>query len=160
MYRTKYISPLGTLVLRSDGENITGCCLNTGEENPAAPFRDLPVVDQARQWLDAYFLGADAGQLPPLKPEGTYFQRLVWEKLLAIAWGDHTSYGAIAREIAAGTGKRMSAQAVGGAVGRNPILLMIPCHRVLGAKGQLTGFAYGLEAKRWLLEHEGIFYTD
>lgn len=154
-YFTEYASPVGKLLLTSDGENLTGLWMN--REPPAAgKAEELPVLLKARKWLDAYFRGEDAPIDFPLAPEGTAFQKRVWDILLAIPYGKTRTYGDIAREMAGSLGKeKMSAQAVGGAVGRNPISILIPCHRVVGAQGQLTGYAGGLDKKVWLLEHEG-----
>ena len=149
-------SPLGTLVLFSDGVSLTG--LNIGGNAPAGDFTpELPVFLQTEDWLDRYF----AGEAPsiaglPLDPAGTPFQKQVWKILCRIPQGQLRSYGSIAREIAAARGQgHMSAQAVGQAVGRNPIGIIIPCHRVVGSQGALTGYAGGLENKRRLLLHEG-----
>lgn len=112
------------------------------------------VFAQTGKWLDAYFAGAVLDP-PPLKWAGTPFQELVWRLLLEIPYGESTTYGALARKAAALSGKaRMSAQAVGQAVGKNPLCLIIPCHRVLGSKGELTGYAWGLERKQALLALE------
>ena len=120
-----------------------------------------PAHIAARQWLDAYFQGAPLPPLPPLRPVGTAFQQQVWQHLLSIPPGQTVSYGFIARQLsAAAGGKRVSAQAVGQAIGKNPIWIMIPCHRVIGAKGQLTGYAGGLEMKRQLLRHEARHYSQ
>ena len=153
---TCFPSPLGTLVLLSDGVSLTG--LNIGGIVPAGDFTpELPVFLQTKDWLNRYF----AGEAPsiaglPLDPAGTPFQKQVWEILCRIPHGQLRSYGSIAREIAVARGQgKMSAQAVGQAVGRNPICIIIPCHRVVGSQGALTGYAGGLENKRRLLLHEG-----
>jgi methylated-DNA-[protein]-cysteine S-methyltransferase len=115
-----------------------------------------PVFRQTIQWLDAYFRGENPPVTVPLVLEGTTFQKLVWEILLAIPSGETRSYASIAKEVATLLGKeKMSAQAVGQAVGRNPISILIPCHRVVGARGEITGYAGGIEKKQWLLRHEG-----
>lgn len=152
----QYPSPLGTLLLTCSEEGLTGIWMDRPCPEDV-PSRSHPILDNTKQWLDAYF----GGQIPhislPLAPEGTPFQRLVWDILLTIPYGETRSYGSIAREVAQQLGKAaMSAQAVGGAVGRNPISIVIPCHRCVGAKGQLTGYAGGLARKAWLLRHEGI----
>jgi len=153
LFFTMYPSPLGTLTLTSDGEHLTGLWMDT-QPLPKAAYTeqaDLPVFQQTRNWLDAYFLGnCPAPDTLPLSPAGTAFQQRVWQSLLTIPYGETTTYGAIAKSIS----PTMSAQAVGGAVGRNPIGIIIPCHRVVGAKGQLTGYAGGLKNKAWLLHHE------
>ena len=115
----------------------------------------LPVFDLADKWLNLYFSGSEPGFLPPLLMRTTEFRKTVWEILLSIPYGKTMTYGEIADRIAAGRGlSRMSAQAVGGAVAHNAISLMIPCHRVVGMDGSLTGYAGGLEKKIWLLEME------
>jgi methylated-DNA-[protein]-cysteine S-methyltransferase len=121
-------------------------------ENP-----DLPAFAAARTWLDRYFAGEKPGIADlPLAPRGTAFQTAVWDLLREIPYGELTTYGALAQAVAARLGKaRMSAQAVGVAVGRNPVSIIIPCHRVVGADGSLTGYGGGLPLKIRLLEHEG-----
>lgn len=155
MYYTTYLSPIGELSILSDGNSITG--IHFDYEISVEERRDnLPVFITALRWLDCYFGGRnpDTSTLP-LKPEGTPFQKLVWSMLLKIPYGETISYGSLASRAAAALGKTaMSAQAIGGAVGRNPIVIVIPCHRVLGAKGQLTGFSCGINRKRYLLDLE------
>lgn len=150
----EFSSPVGMLLLESDGEHLTGLWMDR-----EAPERteDAPVLEKTRQWLDAYFRGENPPvDAIPLLPAGTVFQQKVWDILLRIPYGQTRTYGDIAREMAALLGKeKMSAQAVGGAVGSNPISILIPCHRVVGAKGQLTGYAWGIDKKKWLLRHEG-----
>ncbi len=153
MFFTTYPSPLCNLTLTSDGEHLTGLWMDT-QSLPKATYTeqdDLPVFQQTKNWLNAYFLGnAPAPDTLSLSPAGTVFQQQVWQALLAIPYGETTTYGAIARSIS----PTMSAQAVGGAVGRNPISIIIPCHRCVGASGQLTGYAGGMQNKAWLLRHE------
>lgn len=157
----KLPSPLGTLHLESDGEALT-CVLYEGEKAPhpkgvtlqEAP--QLPVFVAARTWLSRYFEGHDPGVPPPVRPQGTPFQQFVWQRLLTIPYGSTTTYGALAVHLAARNASGcMSAQAVGQAVGRNPISIIIPCHRVIGADGSLTGYAGGLDKKKFLLGLEG-----
>ncbi|MDO5151800.1 MAG: methylated-DNA--[protein]-cysteine S-methyltransferase [Eubacteriales bacterium] len=156
VYFSEYDSPIGRLLLLSDGEALTGLQIEGIIPGGALPGGELPVLAKAEAWLDRYFLGEDPPIAFPLAPEGTDFQRKVWDILLTIAKGETRTYGGIAREMAAVLGKdKMSAQAVGGAVGRNPIAILIPCHRVIGANGSLTGYAGGIDRKRWLLRHEG-----
>ena len=146
----EYPSPVGTLYLTADEGGLTGIWMHP------VKTEDCPILSQAKAWLDGYFSGNPAEVTFPLNPQGTPFQKQVWEILLAIPYGETTTYGAIAREMAVRTGKeKMSAQAVGQAVGANPIAIAIPCHRVVGAKGKLTGYAGGLDKKEWLLRHEG-----
>ena len=111
----------------------------------------LPIFDETRRWLDLYFAGKKPDFTPLLSPQGTPFQQRVWDILLTIPYGKTMSYGEVTRRIS----PTMSAQAIGGAVGRNPIGIIIPCHRVLGADGSLTGYGGGMVRNRWLLELEG-----
>ncbi len=142
-----YCSLLGDIVLTSDGTALTG--LRFAESPCVEQAQDiLPLADACR-WLDLYFSGARPDFTPRLAPRGTPFQQSVWRELLAIPYGHTVSYGYIAQRLHCS-----SAQAVGGAVGRNPIALIIPCHRVIGSDGHLTGYAYGLDRKQWLLSHE------
>ena len=146
----QYPSPVGTLYLTADEGGLTGIWMHPEKTE------DFPVLTQAKVWLDSYFSGNPTELSFPLNLHGTTFQQQVWEILLTIPYGQTTTYGAIAREMAARTGKeKMSAQAVGQAVGANPISILIPCHRVVGANGKLTGYAGGLDKKEWLLRHEG-----
>ena len=142
-----YCSPLGDIVLTSDGLALTG--LRFAEATNGEPAQDIPPLADACRWLDLYFSGARPDFIPRLAPQGTPFQQSVWGELLAIPYGHTVSYGYIAQRL-----RCRSAQAVGGAVGHNPIALIIPCHRVIGSNGQLTGYAYGLDRKQWLLSHE------
>ena len=158
-YVNHYASPLGEILLASDGEALTGLWFLGAKYfarglDPTDQKRDLPVFQAAKAWLDAYFAGREPGALPPLRPAGTAFQQQVWDLLLQIPYGATTTYGALARRLAEGRG-RVSAQAVGGAVGHNPISLLIPCHRVVGAGGSLTGYAGGVDKKLALLRLEG-----
>ena len=142
MLYTQYDSPVGPLTLRSDGTALTGLAFGPCGE----PSTAMPLFDEAFAWLDVYFTGRDPGPTPPLNPAGTAFQRRVWQALRAIPFGETASYGEIARTVGC-----RSARAVGQAVHNNPIALMIPCHRIIGADGSLTGFAGGLDTKRRLL---------
>lgn len=159
IYCSDYSSPLGTITLASDGEGLTGLWFS-GQKHYGAGLSPETICSErpfyaVKRWLDAYFSGARPETLPPLQPQGTLFQRAVWQLLLAIPYGETTTYGALARELACQRGcEHMSAQAVGNAVGRNPISIVIPCHRVLGANGALTGYAGGVERKQWLLALE------
>ena len=147
-------SPLGKLLLESDGVSLIGLRLGRefdGEENPDA------VLEKAAAWLETYFRGEVRGVDFPLDPKGTAFQKLVWQLLLEIPQGAVRTYGDLARDAAKILGKEnMSAQAVGQAVGANPIAIVIPCHRCVAAGGRLGGYAYGIEKKQWLLAHESI----
>lgn len=155
--RTTWPSPLGEIALVCDGEALVHLSL-PGQKPFDRPNREggHPVLAQAKDWLSRYFAGAapDPGELP-LRPEGTDFRKLIWNLLLQIPYGETVSYGALAREAARILGRpRMSAQAVGGAVGANPIAVIIPCHRVLGSDGSMTGYAGGVRYKIALLELE------
>lgn len=142
MFYTQYESPVGPLTLVSDGSALTGLTFGPCSE----PKMALSLFDEAFAWLDAYFTGRDPGPAPSLAPVGTAFRQRVWRELLTIPFGKTRSYGEIARAI-----NCRSARAVGQAVHNNPIALMIPCHRVMGSDGSLTGFAGGLDLKRRLL---------
>lgn len=159
VYTHAYGSAVGEILIASDGSSITGLWFAGQAHFPDALIRGdarLPVFAAADRWLNAYFAGGDPGETPPLSPRGTDFQMLVWDILRTIPRGGMATYGEIARKAAVITGRtRMSAQAVGGAVGRNPISIMIPCHRVIGEDGSLTGYAGGIEKKRFLLTLEG-----
>jgi methylated-DNA-[protein]-cysteine S-methyltransferase len=162
-YSTVYVSPVGTLTLASDGDHLTGLWLDgqkyhgAADAGPLAEKDGTPALCAAKDWLDRYF----AGERPavselPLAPAGSAFRRSVWAILCDIPYGEVVTYGDIAKKIAADTGReRMSSQAVGGAVGHNPISIIIPCHRVVGANGSLTGYAGGIDRKIKLLELEG-----
>ena len=154
--KTTYLSPLGEITLAGEGETLTGLWF-TGQKHfggDAIPLGEAPVFSFTRLWLDAYFAGTVPGELPPLAPEGTPFQKEVWDLLLEIPRGETATYGQLAKELSRRQGRRTSPRAVGSAVGRNPVSIMIPCHRVVGANGSLTGYAGGLERKKWLLEWE------
>ncbi|MDD4776215.1 MAG: methylated-DNA--[protein]-cysteine S-methyltransferase [Syntrophomonas sp.] len=153
-------SPLGRLLVVSDGENITGLWIE-GQKYSGVGNRDnlvemeLPVFAAVRKWLAVYCEGREPGFLPPLAPQGSPFRQSVWAILLSIPHGQVITYGDIARQLHDQTGGRQSAQAVGGAVGHNPISIIIPCHRVIGANRNLTGYAGGLALKEQLLRLEG-----
>jgi len=161
-YTCHYDSPLGGITMAADGAALAGLWFD-GQKHFAGTLaqiheeRPLPVFDAARRWLDVYFSGKDPGFIPPLNMKTTPFRRAVWEILLTIPFGGTMTYGEIARILAAKRGLcRMSAQAVGGAVGHNAISLIIPCHRVIGANGNLTGYGGGLDRKMRLLAMEGL----
>ncbi len=154
-----YVSPLGAVTLASDGKALTGLWFDDQRFSGCAPDgtereKPLAVFDETVRWLDVYFGGAEPGFTPPLRLRGTPFQTAVWEALLTIPYGETVSYGALARRIGQQSGRTASARAVGGAVGRNSVSLIVPCHRVVGAKGELTGYAGGLDRKRRLLSLE------
>lgn len=155
LYYTTMDSPVGQLLLVSDGTCLTGLYLDN-RTDASWNEENLPLLDRAKAWLKAYFEGNQPDpETLPLKVEGTPFQQEVWKLLSAIPYGQTRTYGNIAREMARITGKeKMSAQAVGQAVGSNPISIIIPCHRVVGERGKLTGYAWGIDKKLWLLRHE------
>lgn len=164
-YNCRCKSPLGQLVLTADDIGLTGLWFNDrafleGRREAGTWLPEgqtTPIIDQARRWLEIYFSHTRPDFMPPLHLEGTPFQIEVWELLLKIPYGETVTYGRIAKEIAAARGiPRMSAQAVGGAVGRNNIPIIVPCHRVMGGDGSLTGYRGGLETKRRLLRLEGV----
>lgn len=164
MFTITLPSPLGPLTLASDGAAITGLWL-AGQKYfastldiHASPAPDLPVFDQTAAWLDAYFSKAPLPAMPPLAPSGSPFRQAVWALLREIPYGATTTYGALAQALRA-RGIAAAPQAVGGAVGHNPISILIPCHRVVGADGSLTGYAGGVEKKRFLLALEGVDLT-
>lgn len=159
-YINHYESPLGSITLGSDGENLTGLwfddqkyfastlCEETAE-------KDLTIFTQTKQWLDIYFNGQNPGFTPQLKLSGSDFRIAVWEILKEIPYGHIMTYSEIAHRIALIKGiDKMSAQAVGGAVGHNPISIIVPCHRVVGSNGSLTGYAGGIDKKLKLLTLE------
>ena len=157
---THYTSPLGEIILASDGETLTGLWF-AGQQHegstlaPEHEEKDLPVFAETRRWLDVFFTGRDPGFTPPLRLRGTDFRKAVWEILLTIPYGQTTTYGAIAAALAQQNGGRpVSARAVGGAVGHNPVSLIVPCHRVVGTDGSLTGYAGGIDRKKALLALE------
>lgn len=160
MYICKMSSPVGALTVASDGEHVTGLWID-GQKYYAAGLKEvkeqeLPVFKQVRDWLSQYFSGAAPDFMPPLLPAGSAFRQSVWRLLREIPYGHLMTYGEIAKRLEQenGGGKKVSAQAVGGAVGHNPISILIPCHRVVGTGGSLTGYAGGIHLKVKLLELE------
>jgi methylated-DNA-[protein]-cysteine S-methyltransferase len=158
-------SPIGTLTVSSDGTSITGLWIE-GQKYFARTLekdvleKNVPIFENVRKWLDIYFSGKRPGFTPPLMPKGSSFQKSIWDALCKIPYGTTTTYGKIANEIEQiNNGKPTSARAVGGAVGHNPISILIPCHRVVGKNNDLTGYAGGLHRKRRLLKLEGIEYN-
>lgn len=163
MYFTTHPSPIGTITMTSDGNNLIGLWLEGQKSPDDAGFanmveRNVPVLDRTKHWLDRYFAGQkpDIGELPMVLT-GTPFRQQVWALLREIPYGHVVTYKDIAVKVAALRHiNRMSCQAIGGAVGHNPISIIIPCHRVVGSNGSLTGYAGGLHLKVKLLEHEGV----
>lgn len=151
---TSLASPIGPLTAASDGEAITGLWLEgqkyfaAGLEPDAREEPELPIFQETANWLECYFSGRNPLHLPPLAPGGSDFRKAVWKRLLEIPFGKTSTYGELAKELGS------SPRAVGGAVGHNPISILIPCHRVLGSGGNLTGYAGGVSRKKFLLELE------
>ena len=149
-----YASPLGGILLAADEQGLTGLWFD-GAKYFAANLpeeyeeKSTPILDEAARWLDLYFAGRQPAFTPPLHLVGSDFRRRVWKRLLDIPYGQTVTYGAL-------LGKGMSAQAVGGAVGHNPISIIVPCHRVVGVNGSLTGYAGGIDKKIHLLALEGV----
>lgn len=163
-YTEQWNSPLGRVTLASDGNALTGLWFDgqkydqdilKGKETVQAK---VPVFAEVKSWLERYF----AGERPeiwklPIKMNGSDFRKEVWRILCQIPYGQVATYGEIAKKMETQMGKnRMSAQAVGGAVAHNPVSIIVPCHRVVGANGELTGYAGGIDRKRMLLEHENV----
>ena len=160
-YTAPYPSPLGTMTMASDGTHLIGLWFDGqkyfGSTLSADPEErpDLPIFGMTRKWLNVYFGGDLPSSVPPIHLRLGAFRRLVCERLLAIPYGETTTYGEMGRIIAIQRGgASLSAQAIGGAVGHNPISLIIPCHRVVAANGSLCGYAGGLERKAFLLDME------
>ena len=155
MHYTQTISsPLGNILLSADEVGLTGLWFDGGryyaETLPEEHVeRETPILTDTKRWLDVYFTGREPDFTPPLHPAGSPFRQAVWQLLLEIPYGQTTTYGAL-------LGGGMSAQAVGGAVGHNPISIIVPCHRVIGANGSLTGYAGGIDKKIGLLTLEGV----
>lgn len=162
LYYTRHASPVGEALLLASDEALMGLWLPGQRIDRALLAQavrqdDAPLLVKGCDWLDRYFDGLRPGPSEiPLAPRGTPFRQQVWRRLCQIPYGKLETYGQIAREIAAQKGGKMSAQAVGGAVGHNPVALIIPCHRVIGAHGNLVGYGGGLPLKKRLLQHEGV----
>ena len=162
IYKNYYESPLGNILLAGDNVGLTGLWFTEGSrytglglKKDAVP-QETDYFDQAKKWLDIYFTGRDPGFFPKLHLVGSDFRNRVGEIMSQIPFGKTVTYGWIADQIARERGfDKMSAQAVGGAVGHNPICIIVPCHRVVGANGSLTGYGGGIRRKKALLELEG-----
>ena len=159
-YTSHYRSPIGNILLAADEIGLTGLWFE-GQKYFALYLdkeheeKEIPIFKKVKKWLDIYFAGKEPDFTVPLHFTGTDFQNEVWEILCAIPYGRTMTYGEIAKQVAAKKGlPRMSAQAVGGAVGRNGISILVPCHRVVGANGSLTGYAGGIDKKIKLLQLE------
>lgn len=164
-YITTYSSPLGEILLTGNEIGLTGLWFESNQYYPESfdskhIQKNLPVFALVKKWLDIYFSGKEPDFLPPIHMVGSAFELSVWKILQEIPYGKTTTYGEITKRIAAERGlSRMSAQAVGGAVGHNVISIIIPCHRVVGKNGSLTGYAGGIDKKRALLTLEGVNMT-
>lgn len=162
IYSKIYHSPLGEITLNSDGENLTAVCFEDGKDYgryiKTSEEKDLPIFDETIKWLDIYFNGRDPGFIPKYKRDDiTPFRQEIINEMLKIPYGQVVTYNDISKSIAKKRGlERMSAQAVGGAVGWNPICIIIPCHRVVGTNKSLTGYGGGINNKLKLLELEGV----
>jgi methylated-DNA-[protein]-cysteine S-methyltransferase len=161
-YIYKIKSPVGILTVSSDGQNISGLWI-AGQKYFAKTLgkdvleQDLPVFKNVQKWLEIYFSGNEPDFMPPLMPKGSPFQKSVWNSLCKIPYGKTTTYGEIAKQFELeNQGKHTSARAVGNAIGHNPVSILIPCHRVTGKTGHLTGYAGGIDKKITLLQLEGI----
>lgn len=160
IYTMRYTSPLGDILLAADEIGLTGLWFYGAKYFADGLPKDsinvkTPILEQAEKWLDIYFGGSEPNFTPPLHPIGSDFRREVWDILLTIPYGETATYGDIARRLAEKNGAaKISAQAVGGAVGHNRISLIIPCHRVVGADGALTGYAGGIDKKSALIQLE------
>lgn len=159
-YQNTYHSPLGEMLLAADDSGLVGIWFQGAKHfgqglEPAASSGDHPFLQEAKRWLDHYFSGHEPDFQPPIHWQGSPFQQRVWALLRQIPYGTTVTYGELTALVAEQLGRSgMSAQAVGGAVARNPISILVPCHRVVGADGSLTGYAGGLERKRQLLALE------
>ena len=160
MYFTTYVSPVGEMLIAGDAESICRVSFCGQKHFPSyddfTRKDDLPIFEDVKNWFDDYFKGLNPEINFKLNPQGTEFRLKVWKILSEISYGETLTYGEIASMIS----DTMSAQAVGGAVGHNPIAILIPCHRVLGSKGKLTGYAGGLDKKIELLKLENIKFLN
>ena len=163
-FSTSYLSPLGLITMASDGDRLIGVWLE-GQKYFAETItdsmienNDLNIFIATKQWLDRYFAGEQPNIYElEIAPTGGEFRKVVWDILCEIPYGETITYGEIAKKVAFKMNKKsMSSQAIAGAVGHNPISIIIPCHRVVGANGNLTGYAGGIDKKIKLLEHEGV----
>ena len=165
-YITYYNSAIGKLLLTADEIGLSGLWLENEKDNTIHldkkhEEKETEILKQAKKWLDIYFEGKEPDFMPPLHITGTSFQEEIWDILLTIPYGKTIAYGDIAQIIAKKRGiKRMSAQAVGGAVGHNKISIIIPCHRVIGKSGGLVGYAGGIDKKIYLLKLEKAYHDE
>lgn len=164
-YISHYYSPLGNITLASNGQQLTGLWFDGqkyyGSTLQTTQEKQLPIFDETKKWLDIYFSGKQPTFTPDILIEQSPFRKRVCEIMLTIPYGKTMTYGQIASIIAKEKGiTRMSAQAVGGGVGHNPISIIIPCHRVIGTNGNLTGYAGGIDKKIQLLQLEHVNYLS
>ena len=150
-YSTAYSSPLGTIVIESDGECLIGLRFADQPDSGETNGESIRIIKEVRQWLDEYFAGKQPRNIPRLNPQGTPFQKKVWTALFTIDYGQTKTYGEIAKMVDC-----RSAQAIGQALTRNPIAIIIPCHRAICADGSIGGYAFGVERKDQLLKIEKI----
>ncbi|MDQ6705010.1 MAG: methylated-DNA--[protein]-cysteine S-methyltransferase [Acidobacteriota bacterium] len=157
MFYSKIESPIGELLLTADARGLTGLLMNAKAKIPdESSHRNDAVFHEAKRQIDAYFAGALKVFDLPIVFTGTPFQNDVWKALCDIPFGETLSYGSLARRV----GRPAASRAVGAANGRNPISIIVPCHRVIGADGSLTGYGGGMDRKRWLLHHEGVLTAE
>lgn len=168
IFGMRHPSPLGELFLAGTEGQLLGVWFDDHRHTDKTMPKDVvessgvPALAHAADWLDRYFASErpDPGELS-LAPAGSDFRQSVWALLADIPYGETTTYGALAKQVAARRGKKsMSSQAVGGAVGHNPVSIIVPCHRVVGTDGSLTGYSGGMAAKIWLLRHEGVDFSS
>jgi len=157
-YLVRTDSPIGRLELTSDGESVVSLSIERAGSLPLEEFpeRPNPVLEEAVRQLGEYFAGTRRDFDLPVRLDGTDFQRSVWQQLSGLGWGEVASYGS----VGAATGRPTAGRAVGGAVGANPIPIIVPCHRILASNGKITGYSggNGIPTKAWLLDHEGIVH--
>lgn len=152
-----YKSPAGDIIIESDGKRITSlkfCHEPANKESETKSKKTPEILSLTISWLDRYFSGIDPGETPELSPSGTDFQKAVWKKVSGIPYGKTVTYGEIAARLFSETGKKTSARAVGRAVGKNPVLILLPCHRVVGEGKKITGYSAGINKKIFLLTLE------
>jgi methylated-DNA-[protein]-cysteine S-methyltransferase len=167
-YIYNYKSPIGMITLGSeDGLSLNDLSFESPEKesiqkiSKECVYKNLDIFKETADWLDIYFTGREPDFTPSVKPEGSVFRQEVWELLIHIPFGETMAYSDLAKEMAIKRGlKKMSAQAIGGAMASNPIAIIIPCHRVIGKDGSLRGYGGGLDKKAYLLENEGISVSD
>ena len=160
-YTSTYASPLGQILLNTTNAKLTGLWFAEQKYfgstlGMKSVIENRPIFLQVKAWLDVYFRGEIPREMPPLEFQGTAFQKLVWQELCAIPYGQTDTYAQITKRVSQHLGRRTSPRAVGSAIARNPISILVPCHRVIGTNGRLTGYAGGLERKIYLLKLEGV----